>query len=232
LGIFDSTKGSFYQGVFGSRADVETTAKAVAIVTGVTGLIVGISTFARASVLSGSARAAQSFVQAAVDPMARIAKHFGELIGWVGNHPVVVFIDDFDRCQAEYAVNLLEGIQTLFKDRRVIYLISADRRWLYTCYEKVYKEFGDTTKEPGRSLGSLFLEKAVQLSVSLPRLTSDLQTRYWNYLIGEGEEKEDQLKKDATIQAETEFQGLETPDDIAGAIRSDNNPFVTQARRE
>ena len=198
----------------------------------VAGLITGISTFSRASLPSGSARATQTFVQTAIDPMERISKHFGELIGWMGNHPVMVFIDDLDRCQSEYAVNLLEGIQTLFKDPRVIYLISGDRRWLNTCYEKVYKEFSESIKEPGRSSGSLFLEKAVQLSVSLPRLTFDLQERYWDYLIGQGEENEDQLKINAKEQAKTEFQNLKTPDEIAGAIRPDSSPFVVQSRRE
>jgi hypothetical protein len=208
--------------------------KAVSVVTSVTTLIVGISTFGRTSALSGSARAAQTFVQAAVDPMARITKHFTELIGDMGDHPMIVLIDDLDRCQAEYTVGLLEGIQTLFKDRRVIYLISADRRWLQTCYEKVYKEFAESIKEPGRSLGSLFLEKAVQLSISLPRLTPELQDGYWKYLIGQGNGNERQVKKnEATAKAESEFKGLRTPDDIAKAIRmEENDPLLSQARRE
>src|SRR5205085_8196132 len=51
------------------------------------------------SLLSGSARSAQSFVETAGDPMERICRHFRDLVGWLGNNPVVVFIDDLDRCQ-------------------------------------------------------------------------------------------------------------------------------------
>src|SRR3712207_7942290 len=40
------------------------------------------------------------------------------------------FVDDLDRCQSSYVIRLLEGIQTLFSDPRVMYVISADRRWL------------------------------------------------------------------------------------------------------
>ena len=72
--------------------------------------------------------------------------------------------------------------RTLFHDRRVVYVVAADRRWLHAAFEKVYEQFAASVKEPGRRLGSLFLEKAFELSVSLPRLSPKTQADFWDYL--------------------------------------------------
>jgi hypothetical protein len=208
--------------------------KAISGLLAIGGAIIALSSFASRSFLSGSARAAQTFVQSAVDPMARIAEHFRKLITWVA-HPIIIFIDDLDRCPSEYVVNLLEGIQTLFKDCRVLYVISADRRWLYTCYEKVYEPFAASIREPGRTLGCLFLEKAVQLSVSLPRLTPELQTVFWDYLARGESGNANQRLEQAAEQARSEFEGAVTQDAIASKLRSGSggdDPIQAHVRRE
>jgi hypothetical protein len=134
------------------------------------------------------------------------------LVEWI-DKPVVIFIDDLDRCQPKYVVDLLEGIQTLFSDRRVVYVIAADRRWLNTCFETIYQPFADAVKEPGRRLGALFLEKAFELSVSVPRLSDDVKKVYWDYLVHGGRadieqviEKESALVQNEFVDAETEEQ--------------------------
>ncbi len=43
----------------------------------------------------------------------------------------IIFIDDLDRCQGAYVIELLEGIQTLFKAAEVVFIIAADRDWLH-----------------------------------------------------------------------------------------------------
>lgn len=155
----------------------------------------------------------------------------GDLITWI-DHPLIIFIDDLDHCAAEYVVNLLEGVQTLFKDRRVIYVISADRRWLYTCYETIYEKFGATVRELGRDLDCLFLEKAVQLSVSLPRLSPNLQASFWDYLVhGEPADVKQQMEK-ALADAKKEFEGAVTPEEIGERLKQSTDPIQEHARRE
>ena len=162
------------------------------------------------SLLSGSARAAQSFMETAGDPMERVCVHFRELVGWVGR-PVVVFLDDLDRCQPKYVVELLEGVQTLFSDQRVVYVVAADRRWLNTCFETTYQAFADAVKEPGRRLGSLFLEKAFELSISVPRLSDEMRQVYWDYLVGGGTQGDiERTIRQKTAEAESEFTGAVT----------------------
>jgi hypothetical protein len=70
----------------------------------------------------------------------------------------------------------------------VTYVVAADRRWLYDSYAKVYADFRSVSREPGRPLGHLFLEKTFQLSAALPQLPSDVRDEYWDTLIApEGE---------------------------------------------
>jgi hypothetical protein len=117
--------------------------------------------------------------------------------------PVAIFIDDLDRCQAAYVVEVLQGIQTLLLDEPVTYVVAADRQWLYDSYAKVYSDFADTVQEPGRPLGYLFLEKTFQLTAPLPSLPLDVRATFWHRLIlvggdqvgGELEELEAQAAK-------------------------------------
>jgi energy-coupling factor transporter ATP-binding protein EcfA2 len=186
------------------------------------------------SLIFGGVRSAQQFIESSADPMARITAHFGEML-WRIDRPVAIFIDDLDRCQEEYVIRLLEGIQTLFNDPRVVYIIAADRRWLHACYENTYARFQGQVHEPGRSLGTLFLEKIFQLSVTVPRLSPEVQQDYWRYLVhGRDVDIEKRLEEAresargefATARSEaTVFSRLTEPD--AG-----EDPVRTQARRE
>lgn len=144
--------------------------------------LLSVFVLAGRSMVSSSARAAQTFLQTAGDPMARVSSHFRAMARFVGR-PVLVLVDDLDRCHSPYVVRLLEGIQTLFADGRVVYVIAADREWLYSSFEQGYHPFLHALRSPGRGLGSLFLEKVFQLSVSVPHLSPDLQRVFWEGLV-------------------------------------------------
>lgn len=96
---------------------------------------------------------------------------------------MVVIIDDLDRCHSDYVVNLLEGIQTLFRDVPVIFIVAADRSWLNACYEQVYEKITPHISKPGKSLGDLFLEKAFRFSTPLPGIPQELKQQYWDYIL-------------------------------------------------
>jgi hypothetical protein len=186
------------------------------------GIVVGVwSTVQHVSrsLISGSSRSAQAFMETAGDPMERICAHFREMLGWV-RRPVVIFIDDLDRCQPKYVVDLLEGIQTLFSDPRVVYVIAADRRWLNTCFEKAYQDFSDAVKEPGRRLGSLFLEKAFELSVSVPRMSGDMRKVYWDYLVRGAQADIEQVIEDESTRVRDEFVDAETEEQVFARLRA------------
>jgi hypothetical protein len=153
---------------------------------------------------SGSARAAEVYLQFTPDPIDGIKKHFDELIEEKINQPVIVFIDDLDRCDRSYLVNLLESIQTLLNHRKVFYVIAADQRWLFAAFEETYKEFKDSIKEPGKKIGYLFLEKIFQLSMWIPNVADATRAVYLNHLLGKEtqlEAKREQIKREvATVK--------------------------------
>jgi hypothetical protein len=81
----------------------------IALIITVWGIVFGLSR----SLMMGSARGASNFIESIRDPMKTFTDHFNDLVYKIGN-PVAIFIDDMDRCQSSYIVELLEGIQTLF----------------------------------------------------------------------------------------------------------------------
>jgi hypothetical protein len=140
----------------------------------------------KSSLLAGSPRAATALIRTAGDPYRRIHDRFGRLVRKIRRN-VLVCIDDLDRCQPSYVVELLEGIQTIFGDVPVTYLIAADQGWLSQCFQKEYADMAKATGRPGRPLGYLFLEKTFAVSAPMPRPSPAAQERYWHaVLAGEG----------------------------------------------
>jgi hypothetical protein len=134
------------------------------------------------SLVFGSARAAQTYIDLKSDPLRPIINIFENVVKAI-KRPVVVFVDDLDRCESKYVVELLEGIQTLFREAPITYVVAADRKWICSSFEKEYDAFGKTIGEPGRPMGYLFLDKMFQISVSVPRLLPEVQRRYWEALL-------------------------------------------------
>ncbi len=191
----------------------------------------GILTLSRSLFTASSA---QSFVRLAQDPMEKVRTHFQEMMNRV-NHPIMVFIDDLDRCQPEYVVRLLESLQTLFNDPRVFYVIAADRRWLYECFEIVYKDFKTTVREPGRRTGYLFLEKIFQMSISVPAMSEETQKAYLDFLYRGERHEAEQKMADAAQQAQVDFAEVNTTQALIEQLQKpqpDPSPLVAQVRRE
>lgn len=134
------------------------------------------------SLLLGAAQAAKKYNDLIHDPTSAIKRRFADLIHRVPER-IVVFIDDLDRCRSRYAVDLLEGIQTLFRDAPVVFVVAADRQWLNGCYEDVYKNLKPRIHEPGKPLGTLFLEKAFRLATPIPGIPKELKESYWDHLL-------------------------------------------------
>ncbi len=133
---------------------------------------------------------AESFTSKASDPMNRIKKHFGKLVDNINSEKqkrqLAIFIDDIDRCNKEFIVKLLEGIQTLFKEKRVLYIVAGEKKWITTSFGNIYSEFC-SENESKTQLGELFVEKAFQLSFRMPNVSNDAKKDFWNYILGETE---------------------------------------------
>lgn len=189
--LFDQTKPWFVDGF--------------KLVGSILGLIVTVFAFGHNYPI-GSARTARSYLELSRDPLSPLITRYGDLVRDI-DRPVAVFIDDLDRCNAEFVVELLQTIQTLFRHAKVLYVVAADRDWVCSSYQQMYKTFNDSIGEPGKSLGHLFVEKVFQLSVEVPRLSDDERNRYWEELIWSKPPSESESQKqriaDATHQLRT-----------------------------
>jgi hypothetical protein len=132
------------------------------------------------AVTFGTAESGQSYLKMTRDPHDRIRKRFQRVAAWI-DRPIIVFIDDLDRCQPQYVVNLLEGIHTVLSHGRVFYLVAGDRRWISRCFEVGYPDFRNLDTS-GRLIGYKFLEKTFQLVLPVPHMTPEDRVGFLDYL--------------------------------------------------
>lgn len=127
-------------------------------------------------------RKAKQYRELAEDPLGPLTARFEAMVAEVGR-PVAIFIDDLDRCNADYVVDLLTQIQTLFRRASVLYVVAGDRDWICSSYEQTYEDFSDKIAAPGHSLGHMFLEKIFQISVEVPEITEDQREAFLGHLL-------------------------------------------------
>jgi hypothetical protein len=144
--------------------------------------LTGALFIASRSLALGSQKAAQAYTDLKNDPYQPITKLFEDLIKTI-DRPVAVFVDDLDRCDSDYVVDLLEGIQTLMRGAPVTYVVAADRKWICSSFEQRYSGFAEPIGRPGRPLGYLFLDKMFQISAPLPHPSHETRSSYWEGLL-------------------------------------------------
>lgn len=101
--------------------------------------------------------------------------------------PVVLVLDELDRCSASTVVAYLETVHTLLRtgDTRdrgetagwrspapLLVLVLADGRWVRTAFTSVYDAYKDLGS-PVRTLGGDFLQKLFDHTVLVPELTAE-----------------------------------------------------------
>lgn len=187
-------------GVSQMLAALEGTATAVSTILGLVGSIWSGTLLINRVINFGSSESAAGYLKWNKDPMEQARIHFAKLVEKI-RYPIVVIIDDVDRCRPEYVVRLLEGIQTTMNHSRIIYIVSADRAWVSHCFEISYYHFEGSIEEPGQRFGDLFLDKIFQLSISVPKMTTEDQYDYLDSLIlnspPNGDSKLDTSEKEA-----------------------------------
>jgi|GEM_PF-5938659 len=164
------------------------------------------------SFFMNSSDEANSFLKRSADPMSRIKSHFSELVDDINSkekkRQLAIFIDDIDRCNREFIVQLLEGIQTLFKEKRVLYIVAGDKSWISTSFENTYSEFSTEESSRNSGIGELFLEKVFQLSLRMPNISETYKEEYWSHILGISESKGDQKAKIEEISPELKKEVL------------------------
>ncbi len=146
----------------------------------------------------GDARNANFHFELKRDPLRHSRRLFESLIK-AAQGPICICIDDLDRCDADFVVDLLEGIQTAFRHPDVVYVVAADRKWIKAAFEHRYTEAFGQVPTLGNPLGYLFVDKIFQDSITLQPPPEAVRVDYWHKVIGQ-----DELAKQASDDARLE----------------------------
>ena len=79
------------------------------------------------SIIPGSDTIGERLSLGSGDPFERFRKHFYQTMEQV-RRPVIVIVDDLDRCRPAVIVDLIRGIQTLLRSSRVVFAILGEPR--------------------------------------------------------------------------------------------------------
>lgn len=134
------------------------------------------------SLLPGTPSAAKNYSLGAGDPLERFRKHFARTIERL-RRPVLVVIDDLDRCKPDFVVELVRGMQTILRSPRVVFLILGDRDWIEQAFAEQHSAMEGIDVGPEHSFGGRFVEKAIQMSFVLPEVGEELRGDYVKALL-------------------------------------------------
>lgn len=95
---------------------------------------------------------------------------------------VIVLIDDLDRCLPETVVDTFEAIRLFLNSPQTAYVVAASREIVESAIDSRYPEL---KWEGGQGIGHDYLEKMLQLQVSVPRLSGEQIESYINLLIAQ-----------------------------------------------
>lgn len=89
-----------------------------------------------------------------------------------GKWPMLIFIDDLDRCTPNKAAAVIESINLLLGSEHCVFIIGMDSHVLASSIQAKYKELQEFFRDPdnpgGLSLGHKFLEKIIQIDFRVP----------------------------------------------------------------
>jgi hypothetical protein len=99
-----------------------------------------------------------------------------------GKQPLVVFIDDLDRCVPPKPAEVIEAINILLDAEHCVFIIGMDAPTVAGSVEAKYKDldkfFLDPDDPGGFTLGQRFLEKIVQINFSIPKVDKGVMASF------------------------------------------------------
>ncbi|MBT3315782.1 MAG: hypothetical protein HN390_14330 [Anaerolineae bacterium] len=113
-----------------------------------------------------------------------------------GEWPLVVFIDDLDRCSPTKAAEVIEAMNLLLDSEHCVFVLGVDTAMLSRSIQAKYKEiqpfFDDIDYPSSTGLGRHFLEKIIQIDFRIPRSDSTHISDFISAQIGNEPKKREQ----------------------------------------
>jgi len=128
------------------------------------------------------------------DPYNRMRAHFRKLLEIV-KQPVLVIVDDLDRCKPEHVVDLLRGMQTILNSPRIVFMLLGDRDWIEKAFAVTHADMEGLNVGPEHEFGGRFVEKAIQFSLSLPEISEQQRKVYLRQVLGLAPDAEGEMPK-------------------------------------
>lgn len=160
------------------------------------------------TLLSGTPDAAKNYALGSGDPLDRFRAHFAKMMASL-KRPVLVVVDDLDRCEPTFVVELIRGMQTILKSPRLVFILLGDRDWIEECFTKVNEAMKGIHVGPEHEFGARFAEKAIQFSFVLPDISDAARRTYVRDLLGVKQALSDRsgLPLDVVFEADASMRG-------------------------
>ncbi|WP_421982592.1 P-loop NTPase fold protein [Roseibium sp.] len=142
----------------------------LALITGSGSFVVAAVTVLADALAPGRNALGEKVALGSTDPLRRFRRHFAKMMEAV-ERPVLVIIDDIDRCEPKIVVEMTRGLQTILKSPRVVYLLLGDRNWIEQAFEVCHEDMNKIDVGAEHTFGGRFVEKAIQLSFILPSIS-------------------------------------------------------------
>lgn len=127
---------------------------------------------------------------------------FGRLVARMpGGEAVIVFIDDLDRCLPETVVDTFEAIRLFLNTPKTAYVLALNQNVVESAIDSRYP---DLKKADGGGIGRDYLEKMLQLKVSVPALSAAEAETYVNLLFADLHLASDKDEFDKVLDAAKE----------------------------
>jgi len=125
---------------------------------------------------------AQPNYQEKIGFLAEFENDFKRLVNVVtqqGKYPLVIFIDDIDRCDVPKAADLIEAINIFLNTDHCVFIIGMDMTTVAASIEVRYEKLREFLNPTGKLvLGQQFLEKIVQIVFPIPQPDSTAMKRF------------------------------------------------------
>jgi KAP family P-loop domain/TIR domain len=130
------------------------------------------------------------------DPIGRFRRSFVRILR-SARRPVLLIVDDIDRCEHKAVVEILRGFQTIVRSPRLFVIVLGDRAWIERAHEIYHKDFADIVVGTETKLGARFVEKMFQLSFTLPAMKPAVRDRFTKTVLGERPDGEASIESQA-----------------------------------
>jgi hypothetical protein len=118
-----------------------------------------------------------------IESIAEFRDEFERIMGELGDDvsSVVVFVDDLDRCLPETIIDTLEAIRLFLHVQKTAYVIAAHPRIVEAAIDARYAD----SRRGDEHLGRDYLEKILQVTITVPALAEPEVESYINLLLAE-----------------------------------------------